>query len=98
MAHVRKDRLAAGEAPAAHPQTLAGTMLLFGMRNATRQDSSHDGDDFNAVPDITHIVDMRHLGSFSDVEQLGVRFVSRKPLRAADRISVGRLSIYRQSR
>jgi tyrosinase len=87
-----------GADPAAHPDRLAGVVSLFGVRKASRTDGAHAGNGINEVLDITPIVDALHLENALDAaEHLNVRFVPRRPIKPEHDISVGRISVYRES-
>jgi tyrosinase len=81
--------------PAAHPECLAGAVSLFGVKKASRGDDPHGGNGLTTVLDITDIVDALHLSN-QDLDQLSVRFVPRTRIRPEDKVSVGRVSVYRQ--
>jgi tyrosinase len=57
----------------------------------------HAGDGLTFVLEITHIIDALHLASALNVSQLRVRLVPIKPVPEAAQISIGRISIFRQS-
>lgn len=86
-----------GEDPARHPELLAGSIALFGVRKATLADGQHAGDGLTFVVEITHIIDAMHLAGALNVSQLRVRLVPIKPVLEAAQISIGRISIFRQS-
>jgi tyrosinase len=87
-----------GADPAAHPELQAGTVSLFGVGKASRVDGTHAGNGISQVLDITRIIDALHLGNGLDLDHLNVRFVPRTEIRPEDKISVGRVSVYRQGR
>jgi tyrosinase len=82
--------------PADHPENLAGTVALFGVRKASVADDEQAGQGLNFVLDITNIIDSLHLRNALDTDQLDVRIVPVKPVPDAAQITVGRISIYRQ--
>ena len=86
-----------GEDPAQHPQLLAGSIALFGVRKATLVDGEQAGDGLTFVFEITQIIDAMHLAGALNVSQLRVRLVPIKPVPEAAQISIGRISIFRQS-
>ena len=90
--------LAEGAAPADHPERLAGSIALFGVRKASRADGEHAGQGLTFVLDITNIVDSLHLANALDVDALDVRIVPLKPVPEAAQITIGRVSIFRQGR
>ena len=82
--------------PADHPENLAGTVALFGVRKASITDEEHAGQGLNFVLDITNIVDSLHLKNALDTDALDVRIVPVKPVPDEAQITVGRISIFRQ--
>lgn len=86
-----------GADPAQHPDHLAGSIALFGARKATMANGEHAGDGLTFVLDITHIVDALHLRGALDVNELPVRLVATKPIPDAAQVSIGRISLFRQS-
>jgi tyrosinase len=86
-----------GEDPAKHPDRLAGSVALFGVRKATLADAKHAGNGLTFVLEITHVIDALHLAGALNVSQLHVRLVPLKPVPQAAQISIGRISVYRQS-
>jgi tyrosinase len=86
-----------GEDPAQHPELLAGSIALFGVRKATLAEGTHAGDGLTFVFEITHIIDAMHLAGALNASQLRVRLVPIKPVPEAAQISIGRISIFRQS-
>lgn len=85
-----------GEDPARHPDHLAGSIALFGVRKATIADADHAGNGLTFVLDITHVIDMLHLAGALDADQLQVRLVPVKPVPEAAQVSIGRISVFRQ--
>jgi tyrosinase len=81
--------------PAAHPECLAGAVSLFGAKKASREDAPHGGSGLTSVLDITDIVDALHLNNQA-LDHLNVRFVPRNRIALEDKVSVGRVSVYRQ--
>lgn len=88
----------AGESPEKHPDRLAGSIALFGVRKASLPDSEHAGRGLTFVFDISHIVDALHLGRALDADALDVRIVPVHPIPQSAQISIGRISVYRQGR
>ncbi len=86
-----------GANPAEHPENLAGTLSLFGVRHATLADGPQAGNGLTTVFDITDIVDRLHMRQALDVEHLPVRFVPSSNAGPQQSVSVGRVSIYRQA-
>ena len=85
-----------GAKPSDHPELLAGSVGLFGLRRASLKDGQHGGQGLNFVLDITKIVDALHLKNALDVDSLSVTIVPRKAIPDQAEITVGRVSIYRQ--
>jgi tyrosinase len=85
-----------GANPAEHPENLAGTLSLFGVRRATLADGPQAGNGLTTVFDITNIVDRLHMSQALDVEHLPVRFVPSSNTGPQQNVTVGRVSIYRQ--
>jgi tyrosinase len=86
-----------GDDPAQHPELKAGSIALFGVRKATMADDSHAGDGLTFVLEITRIVDALHLAGNLNASQIHVRLVPRTPVPEAAQVSIGRISIFRQS-
>ena len=85
-----------GEDPAKHPDHLAGSVALFGVRKATLADATHAGNGLTFVLEITHVIDALHLAGALNVSQLHVRLVPLNPVPQAAQISIGRISVFRQ--
>jgi tyrosinase len=90
--------LPAGANPADHPERLAGSIALFGVRKASLADEEHAGQGLTFVLEITDIVDALHLNNALDVDALDVRIVPVNPVPEEAQISIGRVSIFRQGR
>ncbi|MGJ4944712.1 tyrosinase family protein [Bradyrhizobium sp. HKCCYLS1011] len=86
-----------GDDPAQHPELKAGSIALFGMRKASAADDKHAGDGLTFVLEITRIIDALHLAGTLSPDQLHVRLVPRQPVPDAAQISIGRISVFRQS-
>jgi tyrosinase len=87
-----------GAKPADHPERLAGTIGLFGVRKATAAGGEHAGQGLTFVLEITKIIDELHLTNALDVDALDVRIVPVKHVPEEAKISIGRVSIFRQGR
>jgi len=87
-----------GRKPGDHPELLAGSVGLFGLRGASIKDGKHGGQGLSFIMEITKIVDALHLAKALDVESLRVTIVPHRPIPDHTEISVGRVSIYRQGR
>ncbi|HET9210446.1 MAG TPA: tyrosinase family protein [Thermoanaerobaculia bacterium] len=85
-----------GAAPGDHPEHLAGSVGLFGLRRASSPDGRHGGQGLNFVLDITDIFDTLHLDNALNVDSLQVKIVPHQPVPEQADITVGRVSIYRQ--
>jgi tyrosinase len=79
-----------------HPERLAGSIALFGVRKASLAEGEHAGQGLTFVLDITNIVDTLHLNNAFDVDTLDVRIVPVKPVPENAQVSIGRVSIFRQ--
>jgi tyrosinase len=90
--------LPSGAAPAGHPDLLAGTVGLFGLKGASRVDAKHGGKGLSFSLEITDIVDALHLKGALDVDSLHVDIEPQTELPAGTQITVGRISIYRLGR
>jgi len=90
--------LPAGANPADHPERLAGSVALFGVRKASLADGEHAGQGLTFVLEITNIVDALHLNNALDIDALDVRIVPVKPVPEEAQVSIGRVSIFRQGR
>lgn len=89
-----------GDRPAASGEQrgrLAGSVALFGAGQATEPDGEHAGDGLTYVLEITDIIDDMHLAGELDASQLDVRLVPVRPVSDDANVSVGRISIFRQS-
>ena len=87
-----------GSNPADHPELLAGTVGLFGLRRATVASGRHVGGGLNFLLDISPIVDRLHLGSGASLDALRVTIVPNRPVPESADVVVGRVSVYREGR
>jgi tyrosinase len=85
-----------GAKPGDHPELLAGSVGLFGLRSASFKDGKHAGQGLNFVLDITPIMDALHLKHTLDVDSLNVTIVPNRAVPDQKEITVGKISIYRQ--
>jgi tyrosinase len=85
-----------GTKPADRPDLLAGTIGLFGVRQASSPDQPHGGMGVSEVLDITNIVAGLEREGKLDPANLSVSLVPRKAADEAAGISVERVSVYRQ--
>lgn len=81
-----------------HPELLAGSVGLFGLRRASLKDGQHGGQGLNFVLEITKIVDALHLNSALDADLLHLRVVPSQRIPDQAEITIGRVSIYRKGR
>jgi tyrosinase len=87
-----------GGKPGENQHLLAGSIGLFGLRQASDPAGKHGGKGMNFTLDITKVVDQLHLNQSFDLDSLSVNLVSSSAIPASDPITVGRISIYRQGR
>jgi tyrosinase len=85
-----------GANPADFPERLAGSVGLFGARQATATDGEHGGAGLTFVLEITHVVNDLHLQN--DLGGLDVRIVPFDHVPEEAEVRVGRVSIFRQGR
>lgn len=86
----------AGANPADHPELLAGSVGLFGLRGASAPGLSHGGQGLSFTLEITKIVDALHLSDSLTQDSLQVTIVSHRPIPEQVPITIGRISIYRK--
>ena len=86
-----------GEDPAKHPEHLAGSVALFGVRKASLVNEEHAGDGLTFVLEISHVIDTLHLAGAQNLAHLDVRLVPQRPVPESAQISIGRISVFRQS-
>jgi tyrosinase len=89
---------APGQADGDRPERLAGHVALFGVRKASVIDGELAGNGVTKVLDITGVVDAMHLEATFDVASLLVRIVPTAPIPDRYRVTIGRVSVYRQGR
>jgi tyrosinase len=82
--------------PGEHPELLAGSAPLFGLRTASEPDGEHAGQGLNFVMDISKIVDDLHLQNALDTNSLNISIVPQRPIQDEADITVGRVNIYRK--
>lgn len=87
-----------GADPADHPDRRAGSVGLFGVRQATAPDEEHAGAGLTFVLEITHIVNALHLENALDANALEVRIVPITEVPEEAQVSIGRVSVFRQGR
>lgn len=91
-------RLPEGSDPVEHPELLAGTVGLFGLRRATMADGKHVGGGLSFLLDISPVVDRLHLNNAMSADPLRVTIVPNRAVPENAVITVGRVSIYREGR
>ena len=86
-----------GDDPSKHPELKAGSIGLFGLSKASAMDGPHAGDGLTFVIEVTHVIDTLHLAGALNVNQLHVRLVPLRPVPEAKPVTIGHLTIFRQS-
>jgi tyrosinase len=86
-----------GDDPAKHPELKAGSIGMFGVSKASAMDGPHAGNGLTYVLEITHVVDALHLAGKLNVSHLHVSLVPRRPVPNDSPVSIGKISIFRQS-
>jgi tyrosinase len=82
--------------PAQYTQLRAGSIGLFGLRQASEPSGKHGGKGMNFTLDITKVIDQLHLSQSFDLDTLAVSLVASRAIPGSAPITVGRISIYRQ--
>lgn len=77
-------------------QQHVGTVALFGLRKASQKDGDHGGEGLTFVIDITDLIDNLFLDNALDVNSLDVRILPNNPVPDNAKITIGRVSVYRQ--
>jgi tyrosinase len=85
-----------GADPAQHPELLAGSAALFGVREASLPDEKHAGQGLTFVLDISSIVDNLHLNNALNANKLDIRILPLNPVSAEANVTVGRVSVFRE--
>lgn len=75
----------------------AGTVALFGLSRATAKDADHGGSGLTFELDITSIIDTLHVEGALQVEALDVKILPSHPVQTDAPLSIGRVSIIRES-
>lgn len=83
--------------PGKSQEYLAGTVALFGMNRASAKDGQHAGEGLTFILGISRIIDELHLTNALDADSLRVRIVPSRPLPDDAKITVGRISVFRQA-
>jgi len=84
-----------GAKPEDHQDLFAGSVALFGARNASKSDGAHGGMGLSKVLDITQVVARLSLGDTFDLGSMKVDLIARQASPADDKITVDRISVYR---
>jgi tyrosinase len=84
-----------GASPSDNPSLKAGSVGLFGLRQASNRDGKHGGGGLSFAMDITRIIDDLHLRNALETGSINVSVVPFRPLPADSDITVGRISVYR---
>jgi tyrosinase len=82
--------------PGKSSEYLAGTIALFGLNRASAKDGQHAGEGLTFILGISRIIDELHLENALDADSLQVRIVPSRPLPDDAKITVGRISVFRQ--
>ncbi|TDR81934.1 hypothetical protein [Paludibacterium purpuratum] len=86
-----------GEPPDRHPELLAGNVALFGVRKASLPQGEYSGNGVTYVLDVSHVIDTLHLAQSLTEANLHVSLVPIQPVPDEAKVSIGRISLYRQS-
>ncbi|GLS19919.1 tyrosinase [Labrys miyagiensis] len=86
-----------GGKPAQFRHLSAGSIGLFGLREASEPAGKHGGKGMSFTLDITKVIDQLHLGQAFDLDTLYVSLVPSRAIPESTPITVGRISIYRQA-
>lgn len=87
-----------GASPADHPELRAGSLALFGLEQASLPDGPHAGQGLNLGLEITKVIDTLQVDDKLNTNALDVRIVPRNPVPEDAKISIGRVSIFRQGK
>jgi tyrosinase len=85
-----------GSNPNDHLELLAGTVGLFGLREASLVDGRHLGGGLSFLLDVSSIVDRMHLDGALNTNALRVTILPNRPLPDGVEILVGQVSVYRE--
>ena len=85
-----------GGKPGQHQQLLAGSIGLFGLRQASEPSGRHAGKGMSFTLDITKVIDQLHLSHSLDADTVNVSLVPSMAISGSTPVMVGRISIYRQ--
>lgn len=81
-----------------HPELLAGSVGLFGLRIASSQTGAHGGSGLSFTLDITNIVDRIYADKAFNTGSIAVTIIPHRPLPDESDIMIGRVSVYRRGR
>jgi tyrosinase len=81
-----------------HPELLAGSVGLFGLRIASSQTGEHGGSGLSFTLDISNIVDRMYADKAFNMGSIAVTIIPHRPLPDASDITIGRVSVYRRGR
>jgi tyrosinase len=85
-----------GGKPGQYGHLRAGSIGLFGLRQASEPAGKHGGKGMSFTLDITKVIDQLHLGQSFDLDTLHVSLVPSRAIPGSAPITVGRISVYRQ--
>lgn len=85
-----------GGKPAQYQHLRAGSIGLFGLRQASEPAGKHGGKGMSFVLDITKVIDQLHISQSFNLDTLHVSLVPSRAIPGSSPITVGRISIYRQ--
>ena len=83
--------------PGQNEELCAGSVGLFGLRQASQKDGKHGGKGMSFTLDITEVVDHLHLNKSFDTDELSVSLLPSSAIPGSAPITVGRISVYRQA-
>ena len=78
-------------------QEPVGTVSLFGLRRASDRDGAHGGAGLNFILDITDIIDRVFMADALVADTLDVKIEPNHSVQEKSAITVGRVSVYRQT-
>lgn len=76
-------------------EKFANTISLFGLLQASTENSLHGSKGLTYKINITHIIDDLHLEGNMDVESLDVQIKTKNNIPDSDEITIGRIGLYR---
>lgn len=86
------------EKPGDHPELLAGSVALFGLREASAKSGAHGGRGLNFALDLSRSMDAQRLRELLASDSINVTLVPHRSVKKEARITVGKISIFRKSR